>query len=57
MKILYFEGAGSFDYHFKGQDVHFGDVGNCRIRTAFHVKDKAYYAVSVCPAQWLSSRY
>ena len=43
MTILYFEGAGSFDYHFKGQDVHFGDVGNCRIRTAFHVEDKAYY--------------
>ena len=45
MKVLYFEGAGSFDtnYILKGHNIRFGDVGNCRIRTAFHVGKQAYY--------------
>lgn len=34
MKTLYFEGAG-----WSGADISKATVGNCRIRTAFHLKD------------------
>lgn len=34
MKILYFEGAG-----WSGADISIATIGNCRIRTAFHLDD------------------
>ena len=34
MKTLYFEGAG-----WSGADISKSTVGNCRIRTAFHLDD------------------
>lgn len=44
MKALYFEGAGCFDHYIhETHHVSYGDLGNCRIRTAFKVGDKAYY--------------
>ena len=34
MKVLYFEGAG-----WSGADISKATIGNCRIRTAFHLDD------------------
>lgn len=34
MKTLYFEGAG-----WSGADISKATIGNCRIRTAFHLDD------------------
>lgn len=45
MKTLYFEGAG-----WSGADISKATVGNCRIRTAFHLKSgqAVYLELSAC---------
>lgn len=45
MKALYFEGAG-----WPGADISKATVGNCRIRTAFHLNDgrAVYFEASGC---------
>ena len=44
-KVLYFEGAG-----WSGADISKATVGNCRIRTAFHLDDgrKVYLEIIAC---------
>lgn len=59
-KTLYFEGAG-----WSGADISKATVGNCRIRTAFHLQDgtAAYLEIIACettknsPAAWQHLTY
>ena len=59
-KTLYFEGAG-----WSGADISKATVGNCRIRTAFHLDDgrAVYLEIIACevtkrsPATWQSFKY
>lgn len=59
-KVLYFEGAG-----WSGADISKATVGNCRIRTAFHLDDgtPVYLEIIACkttkssPAAWRHLNY
>ncbi|MBQ3215564.1 MAG: hypothetical protein IJB11_05535 [Oscillospiraceae bacterium] len=59
-KVLYFEGAG-----WSGADISKATVGNCRIRTAFHLDDgrAVYLEIIACettknsPAAWRHFKY
>ena len=53
-KVLYFEGAG-----WSGADISRATVGNCRIRTAFHLDDgrPAYLEITACERRIGKSAY